>query len=99
MRRINLDGATGASHLHARGRHALQRLGRALGLEFLHERERSVQDDHGDDRSRKRRDAGHHRKHRSDPQQQRQRVAELLGQRSQMAGPFPPADLVRAVLI
>ena len=66
---------------------AAQRLDRALGLPLLREREDSVEHDHGDDRAAEHRRARDEGERRRDPEQQRERVRELLRQLPRPAAP------------
>ncbi len=75
-----------------------QRLGRALGLDLLGEGEQRVEDDDDDDRPREHRDPGDEGEHRRGPEQQRQRMGELLAQLARMPRPLAALDRVRAVL-
>ncbi len=77
---VDLAHLAVAAHAGPRRQELAQRLGRALGLALLGEREQRVEHDHGDDRDRQRRGAGDQRQRRGGPEQQRERVGELRGQ-------------------
>jgi len=75
-----------------------QRLGRALGLQLLHVRQRRVQQDHRDDRDRQCLVAARRRERGRHPQQQRQRVHELTDEFSNPAALRGARDLVATEL-
>ncbi len=75
-----------------------QCLHRLLGVPFLGERERRVDQDDDDDRDRDRDDADHPGETGRGPQQQRQRVGELAGQIPSPAASASPPQHVRSVV-
>ena len=70
-----------------------------LGLALLREREGGVEHDHNDDRHRECEHAGGQRQPRGKPQQQRQRVGELIEQAAPPARAGLAANLVRSDLL
>ncbi len=86
-----------AENLRVRREILLERLDRALGLSLLEEREPGVQHDHDDDRDRDRLDPSEHRQHGRGPEQQRQRMHELMEELSYQAMATAASQLVRTV--
>ena len=79
------------------GQVAGKRLDGALGLPLLRERKQRVEDDHRQDRDPEHGRAGQEGKADCDPQQERQRMGELLDELARPAAPTQPHELVAAV--
>ena len=74
-----------------------QRLDGAFGLTFLHEREQRVQDDDQDDCDAEDGRDSDEREHRSRPEQQRERMCELLQELTRPTATAMALELVRPV--
>ena len=76
---------------------AAQRLDRPLGMPLLGEREHRVEDDHGDDRDAERQRPGDDREAGRRPEEQGERVRELLAELGRPGRAAPALQLVAAV--
>ncbi len=74
------DGLSIAAHDYSDRKKVLQAFRCALGALLLHEGEEAVDDDHHDDCRGELRHARHERKHRRNPQHEREEVRELAEQ-------------------